>query len=524
MTAIFHLMKRVVRTEFPMKSSHALTHSPLLAKNTLLNLIGYGSPLIVAIFCIPKIVAGMGTDRFGILTLAWVLIGYFGILDLGLGRALTMVVAEKLGSQRTSDIPSTVWTALLAMLLVAIPLSVTVIFCSHWITYDVLKIPAPLKQETLKAFMTLGFFIPVVTVSVGFRGLLEAYQRFDLVNIIRIPLGIFSFAAPLAVISFTVNLQVVILVLCIVRVAAVCVQFMFCCKIIPGLIRYFAIETRQFWTLMRFGGWMTVTNIINPLLVYVDRLAIGALLSITAVTFYATPSEVITKLTLLSGALMSVLFPAISSSFRIDRQRSALLLERGLKYVFLAIFPIVLLLVTFAPEGLAIWLDEGFMQNSTTVARILSAGVFFTCLGQIPYAFIQGAGRPDITGKLHLIELPAYLILLVLSINVAGIVGAAMMWTLRFAIDTIAMYLIAQKLLGIHRLDTCKKVSVLLLSLASLAVPVILQPFYWRALGCFLVLTVFVWSSLRYFLSAEEKDFLKKVNRSHQKTGEKHRA
>ena len=507
-----------------MKRSRALTHSPLLAKNTLLNLLGYGSPLIVAVFSIPKIVAGMGTDRFGILTLAWVLIGYFGLLDLGLGRALTMVVSEKLGTQQTSDIPSTIWTALFGMLLVAITLTLAVTFCSPWLIHDFLKIPADLEQETLSAFMMLALFIPVVTVSVGFRGILEAYQRFDLVNLIRIPLGIFSFAAPLAVIAFTVNLQVVILVLCLGRVVAACFQFIFCCRIIPDLISKFSIEIQKFWVLMRFGSWMTVTNIISPLLVYVDRLVIGAMISISAVAFYATPSEVITKLTLLSGALMSVLFPAISSSFCIDRQRSALLLERGLKYVFWAIFPIVLLMVAFAPEGLAIWLDERFMLNSTNTARILAVGIFFTCLGQIPYAFIQGAGRPDLTGKLHLIELPPYIILLALSINLAGITGAAVIWSLRFVIDTIVMYLVAQRLLGPHRLKTKKKVLALVFSLASIAVSVILQPFLWRAIASLLAVIIFFWAAFRFFLSTEELDFIKQTVGLHPTQGKNDRA
>jgi O-antigen/teichoic acid export membrane protein len=349
---------------------------------------------------------------------------------------------------------------------------------------------------------------------VGFRGILEAYQRFDLVNIVRIPLGVFSFAAPLAVIPFSVDLQVIILVLCIGRVAAACMQFIFCYKIIPDLFSNFSIEPKKFWMLMRFGSWMTVTNIISPLLVYVDRLFIGALVSITAVAFYATPSEVITKLTLLSGALMSVLFPAISSSFEVDRQRSALLLEQGLKYVFLGTFPIVLLLVTFAPEGLAIWLDEQFLQNSTVVTRILSAGIFFTCLGQIPYAFIQGAGRPDLTGKLHLIELVPYIVLVVLGIHLAGIAGAAAIWTLRFMIDTLAMYLIAQKQLGHHRLKTKGKVVAVVLALAAISIPALLQPVQWRAVVFLLTMAVFIWVGFRYMVSVDEKEFLKKAFRS----------
>ena len=64
-----------------------LTRGSLLARNTVWNLIGYGAPLVVAVFAIPLLVRGLGTSRFGVLTLAWVLVGYLSIFDLGLSRA-----------------------------------------------------------------------------------------------------------------------------------------------------------------------------------------------------------------------------------------------------------------------------------------------------------------------------------------------------------------------------------------------------------------------------------------------------
>lgn len=506
-----------------MQRSTNLTSSPLLVKNTLLNLLGYGSPLVVAVFSIPRIIQGMGTERFGILTLAWVLIGYFGLLDMGLGRALTVIVAEKLGADQTDDIPATIWTALFAMLLIAVALSATALLCSHWIVYDILKIPAAIEQETDQAFMLLACFTPVVILSVGFRGILEAYQRFDIVNAVRIPLGIFSFIAPLAVIPFSINLQWVILVLCVGRGAAAGVQFILCCKIIPDLHRNFAIAPQKFRILMRYGGWMTVTNIINPLLVNVDRLFIGSLVSITAVAFYATPCEIITKLTLVSGALMSVLFPAISSSYHVDRHRSAFLLERGLKYIFIAIFPMVLLIVAFAPEGLAFWLDERFLQHSTLVTRILAIGILFACMGQIPYAFIQGAGRSDLTGKLHLIELLPHIILVVLSIHWAGIAGAAAIWTLRFIIDTIAMYLIAQKLTGSHRLMAKPTLAAVLLGVAATCILALLEPLQWRVVVCLLTVVVFIWTCSLFLLTTDEKLFFRHLFQMNPKGGGNHR-
>jgi len=79
----------------------------LLARNTLLNFIGQILPLIVGVVTIPFVIQGLGTERFGLLSLAWVVLGYFAIFDLGLGRATTKFVAEALG--RGDEKKSRLW-------------------------------------------------------------------------------------------------------------------------------------------------------------------------------------------------------------------------------------------------------------------------------------------------------------------------------------------------------------------------------------------------------------------------------
>jgi len=91
-------------------TSHGITGG-LLARNTLLNFIGQVVPLLVGVGTIPFIVRGLGTERFGLLSLAWVVLGYFAVFDLGLGRATTKFVAEALGRGEDEEIPSIVWTA-----------------------------------------------------------------------------------------------------------------------------------------------------------------------------------------------------------------------------------------------------------------------------------------------------------------------------------------------------------------------------------------------------------------------------
>ena len=59
-----------------------------IARNTIWNIVGQSLPLLLAVVAIPLLIRRLGVDRFGVLTLAWALVGYFGLFDLGLGRAL----------------------------------------------------------------------------------------------------------------------------------------------------------------------------------------------------------------------------------------------------------------------------------------------------------------------------------------------------------------------------------------------------------------------------------------------------
>ena len=159
-----------------------LTSGHRLARNTMINLWGFGLPLIVAVFAIPVLIEGLGEKRFGILALAWVLIGYLSLLDLGLGRALTQLVAERLGTGRSQEIQEIIWAALTLMTLIGLIISIIFISLLPVILKDLINIPAELMKETRQAFILLACSLPIIVISVGLSGVLAAYQRFDLVN------------------------------------------------------------------------------------------------------------------------------------------------------------------------------------------------------------------------------------------------------------------------------------------------------------------------------------------------------
>ncbi len=481
----------------PKETNGHLTSGRLLARNTVWNLLGNGAPMLVAVFCIPILIRGLGAERFGVLTLAWAVIGYASLFDLGLGRALTQVVAKKLGAGEDGEVPMLVWTSLILMLALGLAGALVAVLLSPWMVHQALNVPVSLQPETLHSFYLLGLSIPVVISTAGLRGLLEAHQRFRLINVLRIPLGVYSFAGPLLVLPFSRSLFPVVAVLVGGRVIGWAAHLWLCLRVVPELSNRVVWQGSAASALLRFGGWMTVSNIVSPLMVTLDRFLIGALVSMTAVAYYATPYEVVTKLWVLPGALMGVMFPAFSTGFAQDRERTAVLFNRSVKSLFLVLFPIMLCTVALAQEGLKLWLGPEFAQHSFRVLQWLAIGIFINSLAFVPFALLQGVGRPDLTAMLHLIELPLYLGLLWWLIGRLGVEGAAIAWSARVAVDTLFLFVLAKRFLPANRplrLRTALLPAIALLILALAALlrgPVVKGFFLLGTILCFVLVTWF---------------------------------
>lgn len=419
-----------------------------LARNGIFNLIGQAVPMLAAFIAIPLLIRGLGTDRFGVLVLVWMVIGYFSLFDLGLGRALTHLVAEKMGRGEGAQVPPLVWTALAAMLLLGLLGTLALAAIGPWLVHSALNIPAPLQAETLNALYLLAAAVPIVIITAGLAGILSALQHFGVLNAIRIPMGVYNFLGPLLVLPFSRSLLLVTALLAIGRLAAAILHFAFCLRVMPALRAYPGLRYASLRPLFHFGAWMTVTNVVGPLMVYLDRFVIGAVVSVAAVSYYATPYEMVTKLWIVPSAIAAVLFPAFAAGYHQDRERTAQLYIRGTRYIALILFPVVLMITAFAREGMQWWLGDEFAQHSTPVLQCLAIGVFVNSLAHVSMALIQGAGRPDLSAKLHFLELPIYLAALWWAIHHHGILGAAVVWTGRVALDGILLFWMSGRLLA----------------------------------------------------------------------------
>lgn len=478
----------------------------LLATNVLWNLAGQGIPLIVAVISIPPLIRALGTERFGMLSLAWVLIGYFSIFDLGIGRALTQIVAQRIYERAPLEQTGRlIWTSLLLLLALGLVASAVLIAGTPWLLGHVLKTPRSLIEEATGAFYAVAIAVPFVVTTTGLRGILEARQAFALSNAIRLPIGALTYLAPLGALLFTHRLEILCLTLLASRTMAFGAFFAASFRVLPTVMSHPAIASSGMKTLLSFSGWMAITNVVGPLMINLDRFVIASVISIAAVAYYSTPFEVVTRLFIIPAAFTAVMFPAFAAMYAVNRDSARKLFVRGARYLVLVMFPIILGFVTLAEPGLHLWLGQSFADRSSVVLQWLAIGVLINSVGQLSFVLIQGAGRPRLTGLLTLVELPMYLVLLVLLIGRAGIEGAAIAWTLRIAVDALILLVIAMKILDIRikRLPATLglvAVAASLLLVGSLSLPILAKVAFLVVAGS--SMTVLAWSKV---LTSEER-------------------
>lgn len=419
--------------------------------NVFFNLSGLGLPALAALLALPHLAPALGTERLGFLTLAWGLLGYLGLLDLGLGRALTKQVAERAVVASPEQLARIVQTGIVLMAALGTCSGLVLAALARWLIEGVLQVPKELETEAICAMRVLAVGAPFVTISAGLRGVLEGLGLFRLTNLVRAPLGTWLVASPLLLPLWGSRSLTLVAVLLVLGRAAACGAYACAsARHLPLLLRRVALDGSTARTLLRFGGWITVSNVVSPLMATVDRFIIATCLTLEAVAWYATPFEAVTKILLLSSAMTTVLFPMFSSLSTGDsaaRKGATELYAGALLLVPLVTFLPCFGVALFAEEGLEAWLGRAFAEEATVVTRLFALGCFLNSTATVPFALLQGAGQPSITARIHLLEAPPYFVLLFVFTATLGINGAALAGLVRFGVDLCLLYSFTRRLL-----------------------------------------------------------------------------
>jgi O-antigen/teichoic acid export membrane protein len=308
-----------------------------------------------------------------------------------------------------------------------------------------LHVPASHRDEAIGVVRLLSLSLPPLAHGVVLRGVLEAAQRFRRVNALRVPLGIASYAGPLIAIPLGADARIAVGVIVIARIAYWLAHFPVMAAVATGLARP-RLPTRSAVTeLAHVGGWITVSNVVSPIIVQADRAVIAMGFPIAASGWYGAAAEVATKQWLLTAAVLPVVFSALSAMIATARDKAVELMERTSRLILLVLLPAVVILVAFAEPGLRLWLGNAYVPEAASALRWIAVAVYVNALAQVAYAILQGGVDSRSPAILHLIELPLYIALLIGLTKTLGVRGVAIGWFVRMFVDTIALWSITYR-------------------------------------------------------------------------------
>jgi O-antigen/teichoic acid export membrane protein len=425
---------------------HGREGKSLLAKNSFFNLLGQILPMLVGVVTIPYIVKGLGINGYGILSIAFMVLGYFSIFDLGLSRATVKFVAQNLSPDRIHKVPELVWTSL--GLLVALgcgggilAAAVVPIAVTHF-----LKMPASFVGEARTSLFILCASMPVMLGNDAIRGVLEATQRFDLVNYVKVPASICFYLFAALAIPFGVRVSGIVLILVLVRVVTAFLYLALCFRALPNLRGSFGFSRHAIRPLTSFGGWIMVSNITGPIGGNVERFLIAAGLSVGMLTYYSVPFDLVGKIAIFPASIAPALFPYFSYHGEGKGNEVKDVTSRSIKYLLLVMTPVTSVFIFFAKDILLLWMGPQFAAQSTVVMQIVAILFFFNCFAYIPYTSVQALGRPELKAILDLVALPIYAAGCWWLMRLIGLSGAALAKLLVTILDCSVLYFFAWRM------------------------------------------------------------------------------
>lgn len=415
-----------------------------LVKNSIWNLSGYIIPTLITVPALGFLARALGPELFGIYTIAIAIVGYAGIFDVGLTRAIVREIALFRNDFIERDRIISTSTSFILFFSSA---GVVILYFLVPEIVNLLNISPENNIEVILSLKVLVFSIPIFLLNQLWMSILEGDEKFAVVNFQR-SIGS-SVIAGLPAIFVLINdsLLYAIYGLILGRVISLIIAFIIVRKeIFKAKLSFHKVTFKR---LIFFGGWITVSNIISPMMVYFDRFVISNIFGAKMVGYYTAPSEAITRLGVLPGALARAVFPRLSNT--IDSKDFRKQLSFSYKLMVLGCLPVVILGIILSDKILYFWMGKDYADNSTSIFCVLLAGFFFNAMAQIPFATIQSVGKAKLTALLHCAEVIPYLLTLYYCVHAYGLIGAAYAWSLRVVVDCVLLILISNKCVRRYR-------------------------------------------------------------------------
>jgi len=396
--------------------------------NALFNAVSGMLPLILSFIFWPYIVSKLGDSSYGVFALVGTIIGYFALLDLGLGNAVVKYVAEYAGQQDSKHTQEVIGAALSIFVLAGLAGSLLILAIARVLATQWMKIPPELVDTAYYAFCaaSLGFFLTMLMTLL--TAIIDGLNRYDISGITMSIMGMITTIGAVLLLRTGFGLLSLVWLNIIVPLLAALLYFVFIRRLLPAVSFRLMYRLSVMKRLLHFGMYAMLSRITDVIVRQIDLLIIGAILGVASVTYYVIPFTILNRLTGLLGRVGMVIFPAISE-LQGQQQHETIsdLYLTSSRIILSFATALTVPLLIFGVHFLSLWMTPEFAERGGTVLLLITVGVFINLCTNVPTFVVNGLGKPKISGLAAISNATVFLSLMVpgaIHFNIAGVAAA----------------------------------------------------------------------------------------------------
>ncbi len=267
--------------------------------------------ILIAFFLMPYLIDMLGDRWYGVWVIVGTIIGYYGLLDFGLGSACQRFISKAYGEKDCDKVNTALSTGFFTFTLTSIVAFVITLSLAYSadLFFDEQTEASTFKYLMLIMGSKLIFTLPLSS----YNGVVTAHLRYDISSTVEFCKTFLRAILFYLVLEKGYNIIALATITTLIEVIGVFYIRFFCKRLDPNLnISWRSFSPRELLTFFNFGKYSFIIDLANVFRFQIDNIVIASIISLSQVTHFVIAGRLIEYMGQLFSSIMGLFLPVFA--------------------------------------------------------------------------------------------------------------------------------------------------------------------------------------------------------------------
>jgi len=393
-----------------------------ISVNSVANILRHFVVLSLTFVMTPYIIGQLGTEIYGVWVIVLAIIGYSGLLELGIQSAVVKLVAQYAAGRDIDQLNRIVSTSYAFFLSVGLAIFLVLMLFLQLILgyFEVDNV-----DSVGFVIVVLGLNLVLCMPNYVLAGVVFGHQKYHLKAFLDIVMGASNALLVYLFLENGYQLLGMAFAKTVTDIVGLFLTYIICLKICPLLkIRPKFISRSSARELFTFGGKIAASATMTRFTATTEPVIVGAVLSAQWAGIYAIPkrlADICKEISYTATIGFMPLFSELDAKGDNDSARQLYL--QYTRYILIAIVPLSAGLIVLGRDFLGLWIGEDFSSKVGRLIVWFGLALLLESFQPLLWRLMIGFGKVGYLVKVSVVVSAFYLVLAATLLMVVGIEG-----------------------------------------------------------------------------------------------------